>query len=603
MIVKATSRKLNNLSLEQVCQTMVETVGQVLKVDIAILCLDKVEQQCFVYHKSTINCSVTATIDWNILKKTIATTKNITVIEDHEQNCQGNQDYDLATRLAYRQANIRSSLFVPLLCQQGHLKLSQKTFQGLSQNLAGVLVLHYCQNVHRWESEEIGLASMMATQAVLAIDQVTAYEKLQALAQREGMVNKITAAIRSSLEPEIIFAAITQELGQALGVDGCILSLWTKEDRFVQCVGFYNPHEQEPNLRAIPLNSRKMPQTSAVPISENPILQKLLITKKPVALADLEAEQEMARHELSWHSKAKALLVAPLIVDREIIGSITLRQSGFSRRWSQSEIELVEAVTAPAAIAVQQAKLYETTKQQAVQLREREQKVKQLNNYLTESVLKRFLPESIVNQAALGKLVLDLSPETHVITVLFADLVGFTALSSYLEANSLARLLDRYLEAMAQAVFEQRGTVDKFVGDGIMALFGAPEELSPQEQAQRAIATARSMQQYLQQLNYSWQEKGILAKNSPTLQLRCGIHQGKAIVGMFGGEQRKDYTAIGQTVNIAARLEEAAQPGSILISAVVGDWLEDTEVYQGRSLQLRGIETELQVFSVKVSSW
>ena len=98
----------------------------------------------------------------------------------------------------------------------------------------------------------------------------------------------------------------------------------------------------------------------------------------------------MARHELSWHSRARALLVTPLIVDGEIIGSITLRQSQSSRCWTLSDIELVEAVAAQAAIAVQQSKLYETTKQQAQQLQEREQKVKQLNNYLTESVLKRF---------------------------------------------------------------------------------------------------------------------------------------------------------------------------------------------------------------------
>lgn len=415
------------------------------------------------------------------------------------------------------------------------------------------------------------------------------------------MVNKITAAIRSSLEPEIIFAAITQELGQALAVDGCILSLWTKEDRFVNCVAFYNPHEQENKLLAISPQLRKMPSTSAVPISENPILQELLITKKPVVLADLETEQEMARQELPWHSKAKALLVVPLIVDGEIIGSITLRQSSSSRCWSESEIELVEAVAAPAAIAVQQAKLYDTTKQQAEQLKEREQKVQQLNNYLTESVLKRFLPESIVDRAAVGELALDLSPEPYLVTVLFADLVGFTTLSNYLEANSLAVLLNEYLEAVAQAVFEQRGTVDKFIGDSIMALFGAPEELPPQEQAQRAIATARSMHKYLRELDRSWRAKGILANNSPILQLRCGIHQGKAIVGMFGGKQRKDYTAIGQTVNIAARLEKAAEPGNILISAVVANWLNSAEIHQGRSIQLRGIIKELEVFSLVVS--
>ena len=584
MIFQSSLRKLNNLPLEQVCQTIVDTVGQVLKVDIAILCLDNIKEKYFVYQDLSIDKNSEREINWEILKLTVNTTEDITIIEDHHHNWGENSSFDRATSLAYQQANIRSTLSVPLLCQQ---------------DLVGVLVLHHCKDVHIWESEAIRLAMMIATQAALAIAQVKAYEKLQALAQRESMVNSLTAAIRSSLEPEAIFAAITKELGQALEVDACTLSLWTSKDEFVQCVAFYNPREQDNAVSSIQLQPKNIPNTSSVPISENPILQELLITKKPAVLEDLEEQKEMARQELRWHSRARALLIVPLIVDGEIIGSITLRQSGSSRCWGTSEIELVEAVAAQAAIAVQQARLYETTKQQAVQLQEREQKVKQLNNYLTESVLKRFLPEAIVNRAAVGELVLDLSPEPNIVTILFADLVGFTSLSSYLEANSLARLLNEYLEAMAKAVFEQRGTVDKFIGDGIMALFGAPEDLPPQEQAQRAIASARSMQRYLNQLNQSWQAKGIFSANSP-LQLRCGIHQGRAVVGMFGGRQRKDYTAIGKAVNIAARLEQAATPGSILISAVVAAWIEDKEIQQGRSLKLRGIKEELQVFSLKV---
>ena len=584
MIFQSSLRKLNNLPLEQVCQTIVDTVGQVLKVDIAILCLDNIKEKYFVYQDLSIDKNSEREINWEILKLTVNTTEDITIIEDHHQNGGGNPRFDRATSLAYQQANIRSTLSVPLLCQQ---------------DLVGVLVLHHCKDVHIWESEAIRLAMMIATQAALAIAQVKAYEKLQALAQRESMVNSLTAAIRSSLEPEAIFAAITKELGQALEVDACTLSLWTSKDEFVQCVAFYNPREQDNAVSSIQLQPKNIPNTSSVPISENPILQELLITKKPAVLEDLEEQKEMARQELRWHSRARALLIVPLIVDGEIIGSITLRQSGSSRCWGTSEIELVEAVAAQAAIAVQQARLYETTKQQAAQLQEREQKVKQLNNYLTESVLKRFLPEAIVNQAAVGELALDLSPEPNIVTILFADLVGFTSLSSYLEANSLARLLNEYLEAMAKAVFEQRGTVDKFIGDGIMALFGAPEDLSPQEQAQKAIASARSMQQYLEQLNQSWQAKDIFADNSP-LKLRCGIHQGRAVVGMFGGKQRKDYTAIGKAVNIAARLEQAANPGSILISAAVAAWIEDKELQQGRSLQVKGIQGELQVFSLKV---
>lgn len=190
MIFESSPRQSNNLPLEQVCQTIVETVGQVLKVDIAILCLNNVKQQYFVYHKSTINNTVNAkideveaeqvsfpsvfnwrsTFDWNALKKTINITEKIIVIEAPQQNCQANQSYDLATCLAYQQANITSSLSLPLLYQQGHLKLTQKSSQNNSQDLVGVLVLYYCENSRTWESEAIKLATMMANQAALAID-------------------------------------------------------------------------------------------------------------------------------------------------------------------------------------------------------------------------------------------------------------------------------------------------------------------------------------------------------------------------------------------------------------------------------------------------
>ncbi|WP_081942837.1 GAF domain-containing protein [Myxosarcina sp. GI1] len=448
-----------------------------------------------------------------------------------------------------------------------------------------------------WSSSEIELAKAVASQAALAISQVLAYERVKTLAQRETTINRITATIRYSLEPQIMFAAIAKELGQALNVDGCTLSLWTKHDHFVECVGLYNPHEAEETQ---PNDIAKQQATkSLVPISENPILQALLSTKKPVLSEDLERQKNLARYELPWHAKARALLIVPLIVEGEIIGSITLRQST-TRTWSNSEIELAEAVASQAAIAVQQAKLYETTRQQAEKLRIKEQKVKNLNNYLTESILKRFLPEAIANKAAKGELALDLHPEPHRITVLFCDLVGFTNLSSQLGTRLLAQLLNEYLEAMNQAVFDHEGTVDKYTGDGLMAIFGAPEHLSRLEQAQKAIATAKTMYFYLKQLNQKWQTSKIGAEKMPILQMRCGIHQGKAIVGMFGGKQRKDYTAIGRVVNIAARLEQIATPNTIAISQTLADCLKDLQIQQIEIIKLKGIERDFRIITIAI---
>ena len=221
-----------------------------------------------------------------------------------------------------------------------------------------------------------------------------------------------------------------------------------------------------------------------------------------------------------------------------------------------------------------------------------------MNNYLTESVLKRFLPEIIVNKAATGKLSLDLTPEPRCVTILFCDLVGFTNLSSRLGVLTLAEILNEYLEAMTKAVFDRGGTVDKFLGDGVMAMFGAPERLSYPEQAKRAIATAQTMYFYLQKLNERWQQKATANSQIPTLKMRCGIHQGKAVVGMFGGKQRKDYTAVGKTVNIASRLESVAEPNSILISESVADCLENVNWGTGKNFQLKGIEKDFVAFEI-----
>jgi adenylate cyclase len=233
-------------------------------------------------------------------------------------------------------------------------------------------------------------------------------------------------------------------------------------------------------------------------------------------------------------------------------------------------------------------------------LKANEQRVIELNTYLTESVLKRFLPPAMVQRAAKGELELDLSPEPRLITTLFSDIVGFTQLSNTLRSRRVAELLNEYLAAMTQAVFDNGGTVDKFMGDGILAIFGAPEELTPQEQVRRAVATARQMLHSLEQLNQRWEEQGIVGKDGPPpVRFRCGIHQGTAVVGMFGGKERSDYTAIGPSVNIASRLQEAAEPNSILVSANVADWLDDHEITKFRPLMLKGVDETVLTFSVK----
>jgi adenylate cyclase len=554
-------QKDSTSALGKLLREMLILTARMLRVDLAIA-------KFFDAHKSNNITEIyqknASKEDLNWLEATIIPTTTpvaLSQLSDHSPSLQ--------------QGGITASLIIP--CVQ-------------HRQLFAVFGFYYRQKAHLWTSDEIELAQAMAEATGLSIAHIRSSAIAHALAQRQALLNTITNAIHGSLEPRILFKTITQQLGCALNVDGCALSLWRPKDEFVQCVGLYDRFGDNYTL-----------PRSLVLIASNPILQKLIATRQPVVLEDLSPEEHLQSFDLPLQRRAKALLIVPLIIQSEIIGSISLRQTENRRQWTAREIDLAIATAAQAAIAVEQARLYNSTKRQAYFLQQKEQKVKELNQYLTESVLKRFLPASIVNKVATGELVLDLRPEQRQITVLFSDIVGFTPLSSQLGAKRVAILLNEYLSAMTQAIFEQGGTVDKFMGDGIFALFGAPEALSLEEQAQKAIASAQLMYHYLDKLNHQWQENGLIdGYNIPIVQFRCGIHQGNAVVGMFGGEQRLDYTAIGPVVNIASRLQEAAAANTILVSRSIAHYLNPREIIQVKSLKLKGIEEEILAYAVAI---
>ncbi|NJN85085.1 MAG: response regulator [Leptolyngbyaceae cyanobacterium SL_7_1] len=997
------------LNYRQILQTIVETVGQTFEVDYCLLRPvqdNRMQDELFVYTHPTVE-ALPMPQSWNrrSLMCTVWETWDVQVIYDVEADQRVGASLEPNCHQAFVEVGIASSLVVPLIWQQ---------------ELMAVLALHQTGQGRRWQDDEVQLVVMVADQAALALSQARAYEQARSLARRVTLVNTITAAIRSSLDPQEIFAAITQKLGQALRVDGCALSLWTEDDEFVQCVGLHVATEDGGEFvdlsspQTSPLEGSvadrtgliaddntphryQLPQ-SLVPIEGNPVLKQLLTTQIPVVIDDLSQQPAMNILDLPLRSPARALLVVPLLYDGKIIGSISLRQMNDPRHWEAEEVELAQTVAAQAAIAVQQSRLYQKTRQQAEQLleldrqkteffqnvshefrtpltltigplesavvqeqgltheqsvvalrnsrrllrlvnqlldlqrldagrmqprfrpcnlidfvtqvvdsfrvycekkqidlvttlmdcppiyldlekfdkvlynllsnamkftpvggsitvvlehlgdhcllqvkdtgvgirpdqiphlferfrqadgsasrshegsglglalvkelvelhggqvsvessygagatftvwlqtgsthlppnqvieipaeiegsraaieladveleaqpdlvnpvsskplslvtpasgeaksaaakilvvddnpdlrtyvatilqaegyqvilarngaegfqltqerhpqlivtdlmmplvsglemiqmlrrqedlqgipiilltakaddetrlegveggadaylskpfnhrellaevrnllalKENERKVAELNNYLTESILKRFLPRSLVDKAARGELALDLRPEPRMVTILFSDIVGFTQLSNTLRSRRVAELLNEYLTEMTHAIFENGGTVDKFMGDAILAIFGAPEEISPNDQVKQAIAAARQMYRALAKLNERWQAQGI-----SKVEFRCGIHQGTAVVGMFGSAERADYTAIGPSVNIAARIQEAAEPSTILVSAAVADYLDQDTITKFSPLALRGIDETVLTFSI-----
>ncbi len=173
----------------------------------------------------------------------------------------------------------------------------------------------------------------------------------------------------------------------------------------------------------------------------------------------------------------------------------------------------------------------------------------------------KYLSPFVVDQLVADPSRLRLGGEKRHLSILFSDLAGFTSLSESVTPEALLELLNEYLDEMAAIVLSESGTLDKYIGDAIMALYGAPGDLP--NHAAHACRTALRMQRRLEQLNVRWREVG----RAP-MGMRIGVNTGYPVVGNIGGEKRFDYTALGDAVNLAARLEPAckAYDVGILIS-------------------------------------
>jgi adenylate cyclase len=173
---------------------------------------------------------------------------------------------------------------------------------------------------------------------------------------------------------------------------------------------------------------------------------------------------------------------------------------------------------------------------------------------LIRRMFGKYVSPRVVDELVADPSRLKLGGEKRHITILFSDLAGFTAMSERLEPEQLVSVLNQYLNEMSALAMEERGLIDKYIGDAIMALYGAPTAL--EDHALHACRTAVRMQRRLAEMNRAWQAQDPAW---PPLDVRIGINTGTPVVGNIGGEDKFDYTALGDAVNLAARLEPACK--------------------------------------------
>lgn len=274
----------------------------------------------------------------------------------------------------------------------------------------------------------------------------------------------------------------------------------------------------------------------------------------------------------------RSAMCAPLWLKDQVIGIIHVDSPMLTNCFTVNDLDLLTALANYAAVAVERARLNQ-------KIVAEEKKRERLGRFLSPQVTTRILAASDTQGAGLG------APEVREVSVLFADISGFTSMSEKMSPAAVALLLNDYLSRMTDVVFKYEGTLDKFIGDAIMAVFGAPLDMP--DHAQRSIRAALEMQERLTEWNAE-------RKEGPPIRVRIGINSGKALAGEIGSVNKKEYTVLGDTVNTASRLESSvAKPGSVVIGQQTLALVEGLfECRPMGSFSLKGKENEVLVYEV-----
>lgn len=274
----------------------------------------------------------------------------------------------------------------------------------------------------------------------------------------------------------------------------------------------------------------------------------------------------------------RSALCVPLWEQQEVLGCIYLDNLVKSYEFQEDDIELLTAIANILAIRIKQDELYEELKREA----------------LTRANLERYnspdVVEMILRRTAKGKGTLEMEAEEREVSILFADIEGFTPMTEKMEPTQVGRMLNTFFEVTSRVVLESQGNVNKFIGDCIMAVYGAPVEMQD-----HAVRAARAGLRMIEELRKTREKH----PDFPKFNVRIGINSGNVVAGDIGFEKRREYTVLGDNVNIASRLEKYAKPNQVVVGERTHTLIHDNfECRFLESVRLKGKEREVKVYEV-----
>ena len=273
----------------------------------------------------------------------------------------------------------------------------------------------------------------------------------------------------------------------------------------------------------------------------------------------------------------RSAMCVPLWRKDRIIGVIQLESARLENQFTQKDLELLTAIGTQMAMVIEQASLNE-------KIREEERMRSRLERFHSPQVIEMILKSGQETKDYF------MEPIYLTATVLFMDINGFTGLAEQMPPREVNMILNQHFTQMTEILFEHDGTLDKFIGDGLMAVFGAPME--KEDDAERAIRSAKAMIQRTKVMMEGTQEERRFT-------IRIGINTGRVVAGNIGSPKRLDYTVIGDAVNTASRLESMASPNQILIGEETYRLVKNKfQVGVVGSKKVKGKKAEIMVYEV-----
>ncbi|HEV2707476.1 MAG TPA: adenylate/guanylate cyclase domain-containing protein [Pyrinomonadaceae bacterium] len=364
-------------------------------------------------------------------------------------------------------------------------------------------------------------------------------EELRRKAKILALIYEMSKTLGSVFNLDAIFAKATQVIFDATPADRVVALL--RDERAASAAA----NGDEPELRVVALRVReggREAQAKQQTIGRT-ITRKVMRERAALLSQDAAADREFAGVHSIVSQGVRSTICAPLVAESGVHGALYADRLDSFATFSRDDLELVSAVAAQTAVAVENARAHERLAREEV----------------ARANYGRFLPEYVVQQILENPDSVKLGGVNQLVTLLFADIRGFTRLSEHAPPDRIVRILNRYFTAMSEIIFRHGGTLDKYIGDGLMAMFGAPT--ATPEDACNAVAAAVAMQREIAHINAD-----LRSERLPEISIGIGLNTGEATVGYIGSERRSEYTAIGDNVNLAARLEANALPGQILLS-------------------------------------